>query len=126
MNDIHLIWVLNKKIESKENQEKLNLYSDSVQRQSLKSLRSWNSEAVCTDFRSQNLTVEEKTTEACTLLQKLQSEVQRCQHQQRTRVRSSYNHYPNTPCALYGRYSCYSLGKKCFLLQQGKDSNVNL
>ena len=88
MNDIHHVWALKEQIESKENPREAESEFRFCAKTESESLRSWHSEAVCTNFRSQSLIVEGRTTEACTLLQKLQSEVQGCQHQQRTKVRS--------------------------------------
>ena len=89
-------------------------------------LRSCHSEAVCTDSRSQSLRVEVRTTEACTLLQKLQSKVHGCQHQQRTKVRSQYNHYPNTPCALYVHYSCCLWERNVFFFNKERIQTLTI
>ena len=66
MNDIYHVWDLKEQLESKENPREAESEFRFCAKSESESLRSWLSEAVCTDFRSQSLTVEDRTTEACT------------------------------------------------------------
>ena len=66
MNDTHQVLVLKEQIKSKESSREAETEFRFCAKTESESLRSWLSEAVCTDFRSQSLTVEDRTTEACT------------------------------------------------------------